>query len=322
MRIVQRSLRALGLLALAASLFACSSAHEPPARPRGAVSEAGLIETTTYLVREIRVPSEPWWDEELPPVVPGFDLDGFASTWTGAYRSCEDRLEDYRSSLDPEERGVDNALANLAMTLDPWVETYAGQGLDAEVQRAVAEGRLLIAIEIEGLHISEDGEVRVRVYGVEPEEGALLLERYEAEDGRERERPLPQPLRGRLLGEAVGQVEGDRVVAWFSILEMPVEGAPLPLLPLSDLRSARSALGLRFDPEGGATGVLGGSLSVEAFEANLEETGLAEGDAGILPDALRLGLADMSPSREDPELCERFSVGLGLDLVRVDTIRR
>ena len=142
------SLLLLALLALA--LGGCAQEHEPPARPRAGVDEEGFLEPVTYLVRGFVLPGD---FAELDPSAqaPGFDLDGLVTDWDAPPGGCEQVFLDFDSALDPTERGVDNALAILEPVIDEWIQERGGESLSSELARAVAEGRLLLAIEVSGV---------------------------------------------------------------------------------------------------------------------------------------------------------------------------
>jgi hypothetical protein len=91
------------------------------------------------------------------------------------------------------------------------------------------------------------------------------------------------------------------------------------LLPFDDF--LLGAVGIAAQPE--ATRLhanIGGSFSVDALvDATERDVALTPDDAELIPLVFQ-AVADLVPSAADPLVCERISVGLGLDAVPVELI--
>lgn len=289
------------LIILSAALAACTSyAPDDPIPPS---AELRAIEGTSWLVR--RVTFSEGNDRGDYHTAAGFDLDGFDSTVFGMTEAarCNEFQPDHHSELDLGLTGIDNAGASLITLGEQLTESRFADSLD----QAVQEGSLRWALRVGALSESEE-RIELELFVIEA--GETLA--FDA-DGM----PAPgQRLGARRVAQTSALVR--RSVAWgrTDSRALTVDGEVL-LLPFDDFQLG--AFGVEAQPTADLLYAnLGGSFSVDALTAAaVRDTSEAYAEPSQL--AFEVA-ADLQPSALDPSVCERVSVGFGLDAVPVELV--
>jgi hypothetical protein len=297
-----RSSHVAAAIALASMLASCTTyAPDDPIPP---THELRAIQGTSWMVRRVtfrRAGEE--YSASGARLSAGFDLDGIDSTRPDVAGNCEEYSTDYASELDPELVGVDNAGGGLISV----GEDLAGGTFADALDEAVKEGRLRWALRV-GELADDDSRIELEVFAVDAGESVTF-------DG-EGFPAAGQRLRARRIASTSALVR--RSVAWgrADSMELTADGEVM-LLPFDDFRLG--AVGIAAQPE--ATRLyanIGGSFSVDAL-ADVAVRDLSPDDAVSARFAFD-AVADLVPSAADPQVCERISVGFGLDAVAVELI--
>jgi len=103
----------------------------------------------------------------------GFNVDGIDSGngSSAADANCEEFNTDYQALTDPQHFGVDNALQGLVGTIEGLLDAMDCPGgttdgcLDATLQQQIAEGSLILLIEVAGINdFDYDTSVSVQMH--------------------------------------------------------------------------------------------------------------------------------------------------------------
>lgn len=271
--------------------------------------------TFTYLVSELTLPRATEI-AYLEAAAIGADFDGIDSGMGdgSASATCERFAPDLPSVLEPGVRGVDNQFATSILSsfedgLDP-VGCPGAQTrgcLDWLLHEDLRAGRLLLSVEVRGVDSFEhDPAVEVAVYAVRvPGGGPPALDEDSLAPGQTLETvaTLAPPSPGTIL-------HGRLDVSWAE-LRLPRERFGYPdQLSRPRLRAAICEDGLFHaylaaltpvdvlaEQWAGARSRFGGTVDSETARGTLE------------------GLADVTPSADDPTVCEQISLAYGLEAV-------
>ncbi|MFK7986136.1 MAG: hypothetical protein AB8I08_08895 [Sandaracinaceae bacterium] len=295
--------------------WVCASTDTPPcATTEPSESEAARTvellndfdgDTLTYVLSALSAP-----DDASALASAGFNLDGMNSG-PGFEGDCETFSADFSGIEDSSHRGVDNAYQRLLATIDALLDAGdCGGSTDGCLERSlsaeIAAGRFVVLIEIDGVDsLDNDDDVRVSLY-----EGSWSSsEAPSTEDGTlapgqsfETERTI--------VDAAVGDIYRGR-------LRVRTPSATLPtLMGLAAGRIPRELdrVELRFDVEAASLGrgILGARTDVDVIVASVigSDPSLEETVRGVLD-----SLADVSPSADNPQVCDAVSVGYVLGAV-------
>jgi len=263
--------------------------------------------TYTYVVSRWSIP-----EPGFTATAAGYNLDslnsGAGSTALDA--TCEELVEDYTSLRDPGHVGVDNALGGLVPTVEALLDPATCPSmdtdgcLDASLARAIADGDLLLLVELSGVDsFTHDEAVQVTVY-----EGAVPGGGAPAVDGSGRLAPGQTfDTASTLIGPMSGDIFDGRLrVRFAGPLELPMTTSLLVPLRLDapELRATVSPTTLDL-------GNVGATTTVDFLVAQA---------AAVMPDieetvrAVLENVADIDPS-PDPAVCERVSSGYFFDAV-------
>ena len=228
----------------------------------------------------------------------GFDLDGRVS---GAEDS---ETCGHADLVDPEGReGIDNQLAQLWTTLAPLV----GAQVEALMQNAINEGRLLVMMELVGVDDPlNDPEVTLNLFtGVlRPSVGNQGLISPDQTFAFDYASPSSTV-------EGVSLVEGELVAG-------PVElKVPLSILDLNVIvKIERGRVRLRLSESGEMSGYISGALSVPDLIGELLNTG-AERETRLVQPLFERN-ADLDPVEGK---CTRISMALSFEGARAFVVR-
>ena len=222
-----------------------------------------------------------------PGVALGFDLDGRVSE-RGDPDSCG-----HGDLRDPDGRpGVDNQLAKIWSDLAPLV----GDQVDALLQGAINEGRVLLMIELADVDdLQNDDDVTVNVFRglLDPDVGTFGLITPDQSFYRDYEKPISTVHGARLVN---GELEAGPL-----LLQIP-----LAILDLDIVAQVYEGhVHLHIDDDGAFSGYIGGALSLPEFLNALLETGAAAETRLVTPIFQRN--ADMMPV---DGVCTFMSVGI------------
>jgi hypothetical protein len=235
---------------------------------------------------------------DSPGVAKGFDLDGRTSPM-GERESCG-----HGDLTDPQGRaGVDNQLANIWSSLAPLV----GPQVQALLQNAINEGRVLIMLELAGVDdLKNDDDVTLRVYRglLRPEVGTRGL-------------ITPDQTFDFDYASPVSMVEGARIVdgvleAGPTILQIPIIILDLDIV--AQLHYGRVHLDIADD--GTFTGYMGGALNVPEVIGALLNTGASAETRLVKP--LFENNADMVPVDGQ---CTFMSMGMEFEATTAFVVR-
>ncbi len=228
----------------------------------------------------------------------GFDLDGKNSP-AGEEASCG-----HGDLLGPNgETGVDNQLAKIWSDLAPLVGTQ----VDALLQGAINEGRVLIMLELVGVDdLRNDPSVTLNVYRglADPDLGTFGLISPDQTFALDYAKPVSTV-------ENVAIVDGV-LEAGPVTLQIPI--AILDLDIVAELYFGRAHLELAED--GTFSGYLGGALNLDEVITALLETGASAETELVKP----LFEANADMERVDG-VCTFFSMGITVEGTRAYTIR-
>lgn len=293
--------------------FVCEEGASPPcATTREAHTEADRKavpgdslggRSFTFIINELKIPAP-----ENGQAV-GFNLDGMDSGDGTAGETCQDLTEDYRSALDPDHVGVDNALPTVLTSLGGALG--GGFDVDMELAEQLAEGSLLLLLQLGGVDdLSYDQEVTMQLaLGALPAGATLQL------DDSGRIAPGQQFDIAMNLGPQVtGDIFDGRVAARAEQLPLmlEIEGNNITLV----IRNLQVRFNLAED--GLSNGVIGGVLTLDdLITAALEVPELRSFCCTAEPCTdcpVARGLigpnADVGPSESDPASCEAISTGI------------
>ncbi len=233
-----------------------------------------------------------------PGVALGFDLDG-ETTPEGASKSCG---HGDLKGVDGEE-GIDNQLAKIWSTLEPLVGTQ----VDALLQGAINEGRVLIMFELTGVEdLRNDDSVTLNVYRglLDPDVGTFGTiapdQTFEMDYGK----PVSTVENVR--------IEDGRLEAGPVVLQIPI--AILDLDIVAELHFGRVRLNVGDD--GMMAGYIGGALNLEEVIGALLDTG-AEAETRLVQPIFESN-ADMEPV---DGVCTFMSIGMTIEGTRAFVVR-
>ncbi|MFT6396335.1 MAG: hypothetical protein ACJAYU_001078 [Bradymonadia bacterium] len=249
----------------------------------------GPIEPThVFVVSELR------FARDVGGVSPGFDLDSRASD--GADRQGCQKVDFESVEGVP---GVDNQFARLL----PAIEAAGGLAFEGLIQDAINAGNILILFEMESADsLDEDDCVSVII---QRGEGLPIVNRdNRIEGGQTFDR-----------NTEITQSRTDEASIVDGLLTLEDVAFEIPayvftfefLIPVTDAR-----IEMQVNPDGTATGIVGGGISVDALIAVVNSID----GAGGVPDAvtaLAPGLADLFPDENGD--CQSVSVALELEAV-------
>jgi len=230
--------------------------------------------------------------------VPGFDLDGRISDATDDL-GCNQ--EDW---VSPDGvPGIDNQVASLG----PVLETVSGEDLQDAIDASLADGSLILLMELEGVDATSDETVTLDVAS-----GSTV-------DGD------PPTLDGSAI--APGQsftidltpVDGATAVLRDGVLEASVSELPLAL-PIDAtttldllIRGARLRATVTEVPSL-EDGLIGGSLAVDEFVTAFQVVA-PDVDSALIRSVLE-GVADLEPDGDG--ICQAVSIGITFESVEAD----
>jgi hypothetical protein len=267
--------------------------------------------TVTYVVSLIDLPqagADPDGPGPGRSSAAGFNLDNLDSgEGSSDAETCEGYARDFVAlAPDTNHVGVDNALESLVSTIEGFLDASTCPGmtqdgcLGATLQSQITDGSLILLMQVSGINdFGYDSEVQLQlVLGEVPGGGAPMI----GSDGR----LSPDQAFGRVmdLGTPVsGDIFGGRLRAHTPTLTITVDtgGFMLPLMiSNAEVRFTITEAAL-------TNGVIGGYLTTESIieAASMIMPGIEDTVRAVVE-----GLADISPSAVDPQLCEAVSVGL------------
>lgn len=268
--------------------------------------------TNTYVVAAISLPKPMEGGARL--AAPGFNVDGMDSGEGSddLMANCEQFQPDYVSTTDPQHVGVDNALSGLIPTIEGLVGADNCPGgvtdgcVDALLQEQLEGGSLLLLMEVGGINdYNYDSEITLQLFlGALPAGAELMV------DGS------GQIAAGQTfdtdtvdLGPAVaGDIFNGRLRATADSLPLTIETTDFTI-PLVITNAE-----VRFDISESAlsNGAIGGVITVQSIidAASMIMPGI-EGTVRSVVE----GVADVTPSAEDPMVCESVSVGIEFNAV-------
>ncbi len=240
------------------------------------------------------VASELVFAREVSGVSPGFDLDQRDSD--GADREGCQKLDFESPDGVP---GVDNQFARLL----PAIEAAGGLAFEGLIQDAINAGNILIMFEMENADdLTEDTCVSVVI---QRGEGLPIVNRDNRIEGGQTFDRNDEIARSR-TDEA--SIENGLLTLTDVAFEIPAYVFTFDfLIPVTDAR-----VEIQINPDGTATGMMGGGISVDAL---IEVVNSIDGAGGV-PDAvtaLAPGLADLFPDESGD--CQSVSVAMELELV-------
>lgn len=233
-----------------------------------------------------------------PGVALGFDLDG-KTTPEGASESCGHG--DLKGVAG--EEGIDNQLAKIWSTLEPLVGTQ----VDALLQGAINEGRVLIMMELTDVDdLQNDEQVTLNVYRglLDPEVGTFGTIAPDQTFELDYDKPVSTVEDVRIVD---GTLEAGPVV-----LQIPV--AILDLDIVAELHFGR--VRLQIGDDGMMTGYIGGALNLEEVIGALLDTG-AEAETRLVQPIFESN-ADMEPV---DGVCTFISIGMTVEGTRAFVVR-
>lgn len=217
----------------------------------------------------------------------GFDLDGRTSDYTDE-ESC---LQGDLKGPDGSE-GIDNQLAVIWGALEPLV----GEAVNALLQGAINEGRVLLMMELTGVDdLYEDDDTTFNLYRglLDPEIGTQGL-------------IAPSQTFYYDYGSPISTVEGVVVEDGVFVAGPVKMQLPLDILDLQIIAELHGAWArITIAEDGTFTGYLGGAFSLPQLLGALMETGAAA-EARLVAPIFRNN-ADMG--RDEDGICQLISVG-------------
>lgn len=270
--------------------------------------------TFSYLVSHLALPEATRRSGDVASGI-GADFDGLDSGFgsTLADATCEEFGEDHASAVEPGVTGIDNVFEALIGTMEGLMDSSecpAGMGdgcIDARLSEDLRAGRLLMIVEVTGVDSFEhDPEVNVAMYAVRTTDGSPpALDGDVIAAGQELETVAT------LAAPSTGSILHGRLEASWSELSLPRERFGYPeQLTRPRLRAAICERGLFH-------GYLAALTPVEAMvEQWTGERAPLGGriDAETARNVLQ-AVADVSPSAEDPTVCEHISLAYAVEAV-------
>lgn len=247
--------------------------------------------TLTFVVNLLSIPSP-------TDMSPGFNLDQLDSREpaSDAEADCEHHAMDYVSTTDPDHVGVDNALAGLLSILGD---------LDSTLAEQISSGSVLLLIEVTGVDsIEYDSQISLQLYrGQVPGGGMPTL----GDDGR-----LAPDQTFEVMETLGSPVDGDifdgRVRASVSALPLSlnVMGATVSLT----VGSPEVRFDIAAADDGSLTlgnGSIGGILTHDdiSMAVNMINPDFVSTVESVWPT-----YADITPSADDPTVCDAASIGI------------
>lgn len=254
-----------------------------------AVGACGPLEPTRVFVT-----SELRFAREVGGVSPGFDLDERASD--GA-----DRLGCQKVDFESPDgvAGVDNQFARLL----PAIEAAGGLAFEGLIQDAINAGNILVMFEMESADSLENDEC-VSVI-IQRGEGLPIVNRDNRIEGGQTFDRNPEITASRTDGAVI---EDGLLTVLDVAFDIPAYVFTFEfLIPVTDAR-----VELQMNPDGTASGILGGGISVDAL---IDVVNSIDGAGGV-PDAvsaLAPGLADLFPDENGN--CQSVSVAIEVEAV-------
>ena len=267
-------------------------------------------ETRTYVVSVISLP-----EATSDGRAAGFNLDGLNSGEgsTAEDANCEEFNEDYDALFDPNHTGVDNALQSLVSTIESLLPREDCPGmqqagcLDATLQQQITEGSLILMVEVSGINdYVFDDAIQLQLVLGEVEGGGMPMI-----DGSGGLAPDQTFATVQELGTPVaGDIFQGRLRAQTDQLTITIDTGDFQL-PLM-ISGAEVRFNIAADGSSLSNGVIGGFLRTEdiVMAAAMIMEGIEDTVRGVVEN-----VADVSPSAEDPMVCESVSVGLTFDAV-------
>ncbi len=262
------------------------AAPAAPAAPTGLRCEVPKRTPSMVLARFAFVRSDPM----RAMVSDGFDLDG-AVTAQGGVTGCG------RGDFTGPDgtQGVDNQLAQLL----PAVDAMTGGALDGAIQGAINNGQLLMTFTLEGLdNRCDDPDVTLvfsRVAGMPFTGSDMLVDPGQTFDLM-RDAPRTR-IRARIAG---GVLLTERT-------DLPLPVAVFGVRFVLNIYGARMRLALRDD--GGATGVLGGGISIDEFMREANTFDIPNQLRSTIGTTMRL-VADLAPGADGR--CQQLSTAVSV----------
>jgi len=237
----------------------------------------------------------------------GFNVDGIDSGngSSAADANCEEFNTDYQALTDPQHFGVDNALQGLVGTIEGLLDAMDCPGgttdgcLDATLQQQIAEGSLILLIEVAGINdFDYDTSVSVQMHlGAVPGGGMPMVGSGGGLEGGQAFDSM------MMLGPAVdGDIFNGRLRVQTDTLPLSIMAGGFDL----DLMITQAQVRFDISETGLTNGAIGGVVTVDA---------LVMAASAIMPgieDTVRSvveSVADVDPS-SDPAICGALSLGL------------
>jgi hypothetical protein len=238
----------------------------------------------------------------------GFNIDGIDSGGgsSASDATCEEYEQDFSNVYEPLHPGTDSAFQALLEPIESFLPCPPGADacLDALLQQEINAGTLLIVLEVRGVEsLAYDPEVEVSLYSVRVVGGALDLEA-----GRIAPDQMFDTL-AELAEPAAGDIFDGRVRATWPELSLPLMTGGLVLpgeLTRAELRADLTESEL-------IDGQIGGAADIQELALYAE---LLTPGSGELVFSILEGIADVTPSDEDPRACADVSAGLAVSGVR------
>ncbi len=256
-----------------------------------------MAESQAYIVNTVQIP------QSVGTEAVGFNLDGRNTTMANMMApDCRDRIQDFTSSIDTGEVGVDNALSQLI----PVLAGLVGD-LDMTLAQTLRDGSLLLLVQVSGIDsYTNDEEVQVRLHlGMVPAGGMLMLMGPMGSEII----ASGQTFTTMPLGmQVTGRIQGGRLRASAELLMLNISASGMDIM--LPIRNAQVRGDITADTM--TNGVIGGSLNVEEV-ADIAEAIMK----GIRDTALEIlrPYADLEPSAADQTMCESLSVGIQFNAV-------
>lgn len=243
--------------------------------------------------------------------VAGLDLDGLDTTESDTGH-CRDRYTDFVSPLDPDERGVDNAVADRAASAG----LIPGSGVgEPSLPRFIRSGQFLLVVAITDIDsLDDDDEVSIEVHRVQtasclPTDPSSCIP---VSDTRGLARDQRFVATASLGASSTAAIVGGR-------LRGPLPDVLLPLGFAGSIDDATATIRLHAVQidipirEGArVTGVAGAAITTSDFAAAVVSI-----DPTLdLDDAVRAlaGISDLEPSA-DGSACASLSLGVEMSMV-------
>jgi hypothetical protein len=235
--------------------------------------------------------------EDMNGNVPGFDIDGRISDATDDV-GCNQ--EDW---VSPEGvMGIDNQLASLAPTL----EAALGEELQPTIDGAIADGSIIILMDIKGLEFDDDDVTMDLALGSTADGEAPMLSGSALAPGQ------TFTIDMTYVEDAPGTVSDGLLDIQLSTLPLSIPFDETTVIALT-IRDARVQATVTATPSLDG-GLIGGSLNIDELVTTVEEVA-PDIDPALIQTTLE-GVADLEPDGDG--ICQNVSVGITFEGVEAN----